>query len=1683
MSELRASLLMEIGKNDGANTNEGYTAPSPNLGEATEARDQDPSRALSGEATLVRAAVAASGAGDTDSSLRAEVYVPSSSTAKPKTWGKFGLNEELENGLIVLLPGERILESWNFVSTAMNLNEWFATIVTFGFYYLVTRILLKRKRNYKILVTNFGVTIKEEMHENWLFYFRKIMEDQATFPLSTLTYVCCEEMGTKLRGFIPKSVVLEMRFGRYPFISEIPSTEYRTIVAMMFDPFVTAMNFAFKHAFQIDFDKSPIIVVMAIARAMPLMANPFHWLVFGGFFGLSIVIQIGKWVWKLMKTALLDPSVGPRQAIGECNARQFRVIADISEDPTCVEVMRRVVRRIVDQLPDREIVPPEVQSRLRAPLVRVSAADKTRKQLNNKKKYGEVDDYVVLEEQFHLPAEEVVFDVCPFNPKWGMGDYRRIVFSLGAYYFTDLAGHINHRKNMYFTNKRIVSHSVLLDMYGEVEHSRLDFWVVDRFTNVGAVNFRRKQTLYATAFNFGWITFEMNIQNPFMTFIFRSLFRPTFEPAKGTGLTGMTMEEWQTKLGSSATVTAAALKPTENIDCAIKSDQRVFSFCHQLINCFMQRQPKTIVTSTDEGLYMESYSRPPCRPQTRTFLLIPWCDVDGIFWQNFDAAGPDCFQSYLLSCVCPGIFGYSGCCCCCFNPNGAQQNNKFYFDPLFGHKGTTVAVCPRGDRTFRLNFVMPSRFYGVQDSGVNALVDSINLRAMKGDRHRRHIARAPSYLSPGPYTPGLVSYTSPSNMPQPPSPMGSSPINPFANAINNMPQSISSVVNPLAAPLLPAQQHPSAPYYANSPTYQQTGMQGQSSSGKFGVAQPVYQQPQGSPQQYATVISVAPAPGGSPTAPPSPGGQYYAPVLSVAPPPSAPGGPVISPTAAPDLSSPTDTDPSLAKMSSTKSAEVVIATASYPEAVAVNPNAPVAQQQYAAVTAVVPPPHAQYAPATGVTGANMTWQDAQRIQMQSSMINSSNNPGGVITSGQGAVSNAALSMLNGGTSQVFSVTQPIEVPAHYQTTTVAGYRSPNARSFTPTKVGFPMNFSMDSGIATLAPGERLLKSWKVETTQLEWWEILYIILSFGTYLIYQMIFYQTRRFYNIYVTTDRVLIKEEIFSLTGLVIQLIYENQASFKLVDLCYIGAQDSGPRGLFCCLPPTTDLHLRFGRYPLPSDIPKSLSGASPSSSDGNVFLKAYLKAVKKAYGLSLSGAPHYVAEAQMAYEQHPRSLVSSVLQVMHFIPVFLVELASIFMHMMWMFLIHLCYSDEHSSGPEQLLGEMDARSYSFKFKTSDATNLSAEIIQFLTDLIATKIDALKVPDDVRPLQQPRYVHVPSPQIVPTNDTDMYGEDRGFAIIEKMWRLMPEEVVLDVQPYNPKLTFWAYVRVLFDIWAIIYLWIIPQFKKSYMLTNRRLISHNMRAVNGVVRYSNLEMWFLVPTSTYTIVKETERVMCGLCKPRVFYTFIADSNRFGHINLTLKSDKFIKSILRVTNERKFFEPTSEPMTRAAFDAVPVLQDSTFTSDLLSDKEVIDSAVGAILPKTMLSILCCRGTVTSTFTFTNKAIYLEVYTRSKRILLCVPWYCVRGLYWSNFQAEGPCCNSASSTHGIHGYNGAQLRINLRDRDTFSGVALPGRYYGGENDDNYITATVDKLFRRFKKVTAKITYDPEQAPWL
>lgn len=183
--------------------------------------------------------------------------------------------------------------------------------------------------------------------------------------------------------------------------------------------------------------------------------------------------------------------------------------------------------------------------------------------------------------------------------------------------------------------------------------------------------------------------------------------------------------------------------------------------------------------------------------------------------------------------------------------------------------------------------------------------------------------------------------------------------------------------------------------------------------------------------------------------------------------------------------------------------------------------------------------------------------------------------------------------------------------------------------------------------------------------------------------------------------------------------------------------------------------------------------------------------------------------------------------------------------------------------------------------------------------------------------------------------------------------------------------------------------------YKRSFMLTNRRLVSHAARISSGVVYSSCCEIWFLTPISSYTIVKQ--KVLCDCLPPDL--QFITQGSKFGTLNFKC-NEAFIKTYLELLCAKKAlsYDSSLPVMSFEGVLAIPEFGMAACTNDFLlscgeANGEVVNAAVGAILPPTLFQNLFCIRSKTFTLTFSSKAVYIEAFDNRIR----VRFFCTRPL--------------------------------------------------------------------------------------
>ncbi|CAE7494678.1 unnamed protein product [Symbiodinium microadriaticum] len=412
-----------------------------------------------------------------------------------------------------------------------------------------------------------------------------------------------------------------------------------------------------------------------------------------------------------------------------------------------------------------------------------------------------------------------------------------------------------------------------------------------------------------------------------------------------------------------------------------------------------------------------------------------------------------------------------------------------------------------------------------------------------------------------------------------------------------------------------------------------------------------------------------------------------------------------------------------------------------------------------------------------------------------------------------------------------------------------------------------------------------------------------------------------------------------------------------------------------------------------------------------------------------------------------------LGQTIDYMHYIYVIIAEVVKQFLHVLWEIVRSVFLYRRESTGASHL-EEGDGRLFTFYFKTTDAVNKCKDIVDTLSALVCAKQGRLP-PPNLSAISSPRYEI--SEQVVPVNASDKYGKDGGFFVLRRMWDLLDGEVVYDVLPTNYRIS-WRDLILCVITAGLYYLFRLHgrrRCRQSYMLTDRRLVSHAVRkAVCGsTVIYSCLQMWFLCPTLSFTIMRKKK----SCCKYKS--EFVTDSTRFGVLNLDMCNEPFMCTYLQVVGAlstsaaEKRVEAGS---SKALIHDVAEMKQARFCQLFLeAGGEATLGVLGSTFPVACLQRLCWRQPVHCVLAVTSSAIYLEVYTKSVQIFTRIPTVMLRSVYCSNVQTRSALCcwkNSETYQYPLLGYSGAQIRMNIMGSNGFqTGLVLPGRYHGRPED--------------------------------
>jgi hypothetical protein len=271
-------------------------------------------------------------------------------TADNKRW-KSKLNPvDLSNASVVLEKDEQVIFQWSYSTTKIKGDEWLAIIATAGIYYCITRMYLKRRQVYTLHVTNKRFIFKEDLYDSkgCCQTESRLLEDQFSYPHSALAFVTTEEVGKKCVGLIPPSVVLEMRFAKYPSWEKISPTVYVSMMHVIVEVCAEAIIWAFKLVYGVDLTLPVIKRVQALLKAADKLQDQGHAILFGAAFVLRLIYLGYKRVYQMMVEVLKGNLFGPMQVKGEEDHTKFRFNVSCAENPDAVTNLRKTLQLITD---------------------------------------------------------------------------------------------------------------------------------------------------------------------------------------------------------------------------------------------------------------------------------------------------------------------------------------------------------------------------------------------------------------------------------------------------------------------------------------------------------------------------------------------------------------------------------------------------------------------------------------------------------------------------------------------------------------------------------------------------------------------------------------------------------------------------------------------------------------------------------------------------------------------------------------------------------------------------------------------------------------------------------------------------------------------------------------------------------------------------------------------------------------------------------------------------------------------------------------------------------------------------------------------------------------------------------------------------------------------------------------
>jgi hypothetical protein len=617
---------------------------------------------------------------------------------------EFPLGEQLERPTVCLAPGEEIRATWKINCSSMTTHEWFVTFFTAGFYYFLSRIYLQRVRVNTIFITNQRIIVKEEMFETsgCLFPSKVLIETQASYPLSAVKYACVEHLTKRMFGLIPPSVMLEIHTVEAPSWKSLPPVSYEYGGKTGQEANINAI----KAVYGVDYRANAAVITKQIAANHDKFSSILRCFYYFLYLCFEFCKQIALYMFEIFSVMLCgDPIKGSRQKQGILNAHVFHWEVTITEDFECYKHVNEILSAITEGLPHpiNNVISPDLTPGLHSKVIQLPDF-KNFEPVNNRKPYGQYDDFVYYTNLMPLEENEVFCDVCPDNYIFSWDDFSKIITTFGTHAFFNLHDKLkNWTCSYYLTNRRLVRQQILFSKRERtLKYARSEFWFVETTANTCYYSPQKRPFLGfvhssdASTFIAGNDNFSLDFRIHSYEFglkllkilISHRIKRDSdilqLKPHRYNHQEELQMQEEQKQNNGPPSRTTAVPTATP-VDPGMEPDSEQYSYQNEApltIKLFerdeivqssllsyprvpaqtfvetagYKKTDKTMLTITNYGLYLETcsmniYSKDEDDKYYRSVVFIGWDKLNGSYWSNFQRWE-----------TCPGIS--TGSCYC-----------------------------------------------------------------------------------------------------------------------------------------------------------------------------------------------------------------------------------------------------------------------------------------------------------------------------------------------------------------------------------------------------------------------------------------------------------------------------------------------------------------------------------------------------------------------------------------------------------------------------------------------------------------------------------------------------------------------------------------------------------------------------------------------------------------------------------------------------------------------------------------------------------------------------------------------------------------------------------------------------------------------------------------------------------